>query len=42
MIAFLENNLVPMYLCFMFAVCAAGVWGICRLDRRARIARGDR
>ncbi len=42
MIAFIESNLVAIYLGFVLAVCEAGLWGIRRVSRRARIARGDR
>ena len=42
MIAFLESNLVEIYLVFILTVCEACFWGIRRVNRRARIARGDR
>lgn len=42
MIAFIESNLVVIYLVFLLTVCEACFWGIRRVTRRARIARGDR
>jgi len=42
MIAFLENNLIAIYLVFVLTVCEACFWGIRCVTRRERIARGDR
>lgn len=42
MIAFLETNLIHFYLGFMLIVVGGSLWGIRRVTRRMRIARGDR
>lgn len=38
----MNDILLPLYLCFMTLVAGAAIWGIRRLERRARIARGNR
>jgi hypothetical protein len=42
MTAYLNDILFPLYLCFMLLVAGGVLWGIRRLERRARIARGNR
>lgn len=38
----MNDILIPLYLCFMLFVAGGALWGIRRLERRARIARGNR
>jgi flagellar biogenesis protein FliO len=42
MIAFLEKNLIHFYLGSMLIMFGGCFWGVRRLSRRARIARGNR
>jgi hypothetical protein len=42
MTAYLSEYLIHVYLAFMLVSAGGLLWGIRRLERRARIARGNR